>query len=102
MNEKEAQRTDVDALFFERADAVIALANQQLDDTERGLVSASTLYAVSRFNAWITAGNCASAAHLQQSRDDALDYFVKQYRAMLAENIDDYIAHFDRYLRSPH
>ena len=45
---------DIDKDFYNRADAVIHLANDQLSETPRGKVSASCMYATSRFNAWVT------------------------------------------------
>ena len=45
---------DIPQAFFDRADAVIALANRQVGEgVPRGDVSASTLYAAARFNAYV-------------------------------------------------
>ena len=89
---------DTDDKFFERADAHISLANQQVVDSTRGKVSASMMYATSRFNAWVGACNCESAEELSAAREQAIEYFVTQYREMLTENLDQYIQNFDAYM----
>ena len=91
-------RSDIPPAFFDRADAVIALANRQVGDGQSpGDVSASTLYAAARFNAFASAVAHRSAAGLAADRAEVLDYFTAQYRAMLGEHLDDCIAHFERY-----
>ena len=90
-------KRDVDAGFWGRADAHIELANRYCDTVEAGKVSASLLYAASRFNAFIVASNASSAESLSQSRAEALDYLTEQFRSMLAENLDDHIKNFSKY-----
>jgi hypothetical protein len=92
--------TDVDADFYNRADAVIHLANEQLAKIGRGKVSASCMYATARFNAWVTACGCNSAADMRAAREETIDYFTKQYRAMLEENLDDYIDKYAEYMQT--
>jgi hypothetical protein len=89
---------ETDEKFFERADAHISLANNQVKDETRGKVSASMMYATSRFNAWVGACNCESAEELASAREQALEYFVQQYREMLQENLDEYIRNFEQYM----
>lgn len=86
--------------FYDRADAHIYLSNDQLAAVDdRGKVSASMLYGTARFNAWITALGCADGDQLAAAREETLSYFCDQYRLMLEENIDDYIANFAKYIR---
>lgn len=35
---------------------------------------------------------------MQERRDEAIEYFVEQYRTMLAEHLDDYIENFADYV----
>jgi hypothetical protein len=35
---------------------------------------------------------------MKASRQETIDYFVTQYKAMLEENLDDYIDHFAKYI----
>lgn len=88
-----------DEQFFRRADAHIDLANDQLKESSRGKVSASLMYATARFNAWVTACQAHSDGELRDNRDASIEYFVAQYRTMLEENLDDYVANYDRYLK---
>jgi len=92
---------DIDEEFYNRADAVIKLANDQLAGVSPGKVSASCMYATARFNAWIAACRHGTAWDMAAARQDTIEYFVDQYRAMLEENVDDYIENFDRYMKSP-
>ena len=91
--------SEADETFFRRADAHIDLANEQIGDVSRGKVSASFMYAVARFNSWVTACKADSAEDLRANKEDSIEYFVAQYRAMLSENLDDYIENFDKYMR---
>lgn len=88
-----------DDTFYDRADAHIELANQQIDQRqELGKVSASLTFAATRFNAWMSARSFKSAAEMTAAREELLKYFCEQYRMMLEDNLDDHIAHFDRYM----
>lgn len=90
---------DVDKGFYNRADAVIHLANDQLAEISRGKVSASCMYATARFNAWVTACGHGSAEDMAATKEETVEYFTKQYRAMLEENLDDYIENFGKYMQ---
>ena len=91
---------NVDDKFYDRADAVIHLANDQLSDITRGKASASLLYAASRFNAWISAIGFQSGPEMTEKKAEIIEYFVEQYKIMLEENLDDYIENFDRYMKT--
>jgi len=90
-----------DQQFFSRADEHISLANQQSKSASRGEASASLMYATARFNAWVSACGCDSGNELSDVRDEAIEYFTAEYRKMLEENLDEYIANFDRYMSPP-
>jgi hypothetical protein len=92
---------DADDEFYNRADAVIHLANAQLESAPRGKVSASCMYGTARFNAWITACGFDTGSELAEAREETVEYFVKQYRAMLEEHLDDYIENFSTYMAPP-
>lgn len=92
-----AQATD--QAFYDRADAHIELANQQIEKLEDlGKVSASLTFAASRFNACMTARSFKSAQEMAAAREELLKYFCEQYRMMLEDNLDEHIQHFDRYV----
>ncbi|QBE62372.1 DUF3144 domain-containing protein [Pseudoduganella lutea] len=88
----------IDAAFWERADAIIRLANEQGTKAPNSNVSASLLYAAARFNAFIVANGASSADSMQKDKEDALRYFTEEYRKMLSQNLDDYVANFATYL----
>jgi hypothetical protein len=93
---------DTDATFYARADAHIHLSNAQAKDVDRGKVSASMMYSVARFNAWVSACGSADGAAMLAARAGMIEYFTTQYRAMLEENLDDYIKNFDQYMKVKH
>lgn len=93
-------KSEIDKEFFERADAYITIANEQAANVNRGKVSASMMFATARFNAWVSASGTDSSDELASVREEALTYFVNEYRQMLEENLDEYIEHFDDYMKA--
>lgn len=90
---------DPDDKFFQRADAHIDLANSQTRKIERGRVSASFMYALSRFNAYIAASEfCSSKEQMREDKEKLIEYFTDEYRKMLSDNMDDYILNYNLYL----
>jgi hypothetical protein len=90
----------VDSGFYDRADAHIHLSNDQINEkASSGKVSASSMYATARFNAWVSACGTSSADEMKRSKQEILEYFVSEYRKMLEENLDDYIDNFESYMR---
>ncbi len=89
---------DVDDGFYERADAHIHLSNDQTATIGRGKVSASMMYGTSRFNAWVSACGFENKEQMLDAREKTIKYLVTEYEKMLTENMDDYIAHFERYM----
>ena len=88
----------LDDAFWQRADEVINLANEQCEKAESSdEVIASLLYASARFNAFLIPATAQSAADIQSGKDDAVAYFTEQYRQLLQDNLDDYIENFDEY-----
>jgi hypothetical protein len=93
-----AEELNVDDGFYDRADSFIHLANEHCANIGRGKVSASFMYGMSRFNAWVNATGFQSSEDMKASRQETIDYFVAQYKGMLEENLDDYIENFSRYI----
>jgi len=89
---------EVDETFYQRADAHIRLSNEQLDSIASGKVSASMMYALARFNAWVSAHGVQNSAQMKEARSGMVEYFVDQYKQMLEHNLDDYIENFDQYV----
>ena len=90
--------TEIDDKFFERADEHIHLSNKQLAKVTMGKVSASMMYSVARFNAWVSATGWNSQKEMEEAKEETLEYFVEEYKKMLKENLEDYINNFDNYM----
>ena len=91
-----------DDQFFKRADQYIDLANSQISkETSGGKVSASFMFALTRFNAFISAIGFKDGREMRENKQEVMDYFIKEYQKMLEENLDDYIENFDIYIRKP-
>ena len=83
-----------DNTFWERADAIINLANDQSSDESISRVANSLLYAAARYNAFDYWSFHETASEFSESRLEAIESCVEQFRKMLVENFDD---HLDRY-----
>ncbi len=99
MADEEKKVQQLDKEFFKRTDAFINVANDLCKEHDMGKVSASLLYAASRFNAYIVASSADNKAAADRDKVEAIDYFTEQYRSMLIANMDDYIEKYDEYLK---
>ena len=92
-----------DPAFFERVDEHIKVSNDQMTP-QVGVeeVNASMMYALARFNAWMTAHSSTSAEHMRVARAESIGHFVAQYQAMLEESLDAYINNYERYTQRTH
>ncbi len=89
-----------DKTFFDRADAFISIANQQMEKgSEAGEVSASFMYGLARYTAWFSASGWTKSEDMADAKQETVDFFVKEYRQMLEMNMDDYIQNFDQYIQ---
>ena len=93
---------DADDAFFDRAVAHIHLSNDQMTQSTRGQVSASMLYSAARLNAWVSACGFHTGPDMGAKKAETMKYFVDEFSKMLEENLDDYIANFDKYMKPSH
>ena len=70
---------ETDENFYNRADDHINLSNEQLKSESRGKVSASMMYSVARFNAWVSACGWNNGEEMRTAKEETLDYFVDEY-----------------------
>ncbi len=85
--------------FYQRADAIIGLANSQLgDNAHSGQVGASLLYAAARYSASVASIGFVKGDDFAKEKDDIVEFYVKQYRQMLSDNLTDYAQNFDKYI----
>ncbi len=84
--------------FFERADAIINLANSQLaPQSHAGQVAASLNYAAARFAVSAASIGFVKGSDLAKEKDDIIKFYTEKYQQMLAENLEQYIENFDKY-----
>ena len=88
-----------DDAFYARADAHIALANDQLEGARREMVNASMMFASARFSAFLSARGFKTGEAMAAKRDETVTYFVEGFRQMLEGNLDAYIKNFDAYMK---
>lgn len=90
---------DDDKKFYQRADAHIKSANEQLSEANNPAeISGAMMYGTARFNAWLSASGWDNAEEMKKAKAETMSYFLNQYQEMLEHNIDDYIENFDSYM----
>ena len=85
-----------DKQFWDMADSFIQLANTHLNETKPSRVSASALFAASRFNAFVAAAASENKAQFIAEKESAIAYFLQQYEAMLRENLDEHLSRYEQ------
>lgn len=86
--------------FYQRADAIIGVANSQLGpESHSGQVGASLLYAAARYSASVASIGFIKGDDFAKEKDDIVEFYVKQYRQMLSDNLTDYAQNFDKYVQ---
>ena len=93
-------KQSLDENFYKRADEFINLANTAVtkEEANMGEISNSMMFAASRFNAWVIASRYKKGDDLAKEKEEIIEFFTEQYKLMLSENIDAYIANFSEYL----
>ncbi|AAZ18680.1 conserved hypothetical protein [Psychrobacter arcticus 273-4] len=109
MSQENAQNNEIDAsleitpemqAFYQRADAIIGVANSQLGpDAHSGQVGASLLYSAARYSASVASIGFVKGDDFAKEKDDIVEFYTKQYRQMLSDNLTDYAQNFDKYIQ---
>lgn len=86
-----------DKQFWELADSFIQLANTHLNEVKPSKISASALFAASRFNAFVITASASSKEQLLAEKEAAIAYFLEQYETMLRENLEEHLARYDQH-----
>ena len=89
-----------DDAFYKRADAHIALANEEVAEASHEMVNASMMFASARFSAFLSARGFKSGEAMAAQRDETVEYFMAGFRQMLEGNLDAYIKNFDAYMNT--
>lgn len=87
MSMTEEQRNQ---LYRQMADSFISVANQHAEQQNKFMVSSAFLYGSARFSAFVTAVQAQELETYEAEREEAVEYFVSEFRRMLNENLDDY------------
>lgn len=93
---------DIDKEFRRMADSFISLANEHGEKGARENVSMALLYAAARYNAFIVSSHAPTVEDYDASREKAYEFFLEQYKKMLAENLDDYRKVYDEDFKYSH
>jgi len=83
--------------FWQRADEYIAVANNQSKSESTGKVGSSLLYAAARFSAFDVASSSANSEEMKTDKEEAISFYVEQFRKMITENMDEYIENYESY-----
>ncbi len=87
---------DNDKKFREMADAFIAEANMLSKKEDRGMVSASFLYAAARFNIFLVAANSGSANEFASKKENSLNALMAEFKKMLEDHFENYKDNFEK------
>ena len=95
-NDDKTKQLEADKKFIAMADLFIEQANKQCEDSDHQLVNASMLYASARFSAFITASMSESKENYEEGIDQAIDFYLEEFRKMLKEHMQQYKVVFDK------
>ena len=93
-----SENTDEKELFWDLVDEFIKLANEKSHDIDLGIVNSALLSASARYSSFYVAVNAASKRDLVDDKSESVQYLGGQYKKQLAENLEDYIDHFDSFV----
>lgn len=75
--------------LVEAVEKLLDLANELAEMSDPDVINAALLHAASRYNAFVVALNTDD---LKDEKRSAVSYLVGEYKAMLEEQLDDFIA----------
>ena len=103
MNDEEKKKQqEADLKFIKMADFFIDQANQQCEGADHQLVNASMLYATARFSAFITASMSEDKESYEAGIDQAIEFYMDEFKKMLQEHMQQYKVVFDKKPQYPH
>jgi hypothetical protein len=86
----------IDQDFFDRANQVIDLVNQQAKIADPFLASGSLLYAAARYTAYEVALKAQNEHQLRDDKEEAIHFFTEQFAEMLEQCLDEHISGEDK------
>ncbi len=97
MDDDFIDQDELDVRYRELVDSFIDQANDLSDNNSIENVGMAILFAASRFNAYVVSQHAQSKDAYVSDLPKARDFFRKQYRQMLDENLEDYQSVFEKY-----
>ena len=95
------QSNVVDQEIFHKVMArFVELANDLQAEYSPQLITTAMNYATSRYSTYVVARSVSQGNEMVNARGDAEKFFFEQYKSMFKENFDDYVAHYDAYMKS--
>lgn len=80
--------------FWQLVERLVELANQAPEELALTEVGGALLVAAARFNAYALAASSLDQANFQEDRRQALSDYTGQFKQLLADDLDDYDAHY--------
>jgi hypothetical protein len=88
-----------DDRFFDRADEIIRLVNEQVK-TENGFdVCNSLIFAASRFSAYVISVMSKNSEDIIKNKDENIKNFTNKFEQSLTHNLNDFIENYEKHLK---
>jgi len=95
------QQDKSDKKFFEMADSFIDVANNHCDKQQSSEVGSALLYATARFSSFVVASHSQDLESYEAELDHAMEFFSKEFKRMLKENLEEYKTTFKAQEETP-
>ena len=76
--------------FYKMADSFIDVANAHCDNEQTSTVGSSLLFATARFSSFVVASHAEDKEAYLAEIDNATEFFSKEFKRMLVENLEEY------------
>lgn len=77
-------------IFYKMADSFIDVANTHCDNEQSSTVGSALLFATARFSSFVVASNANDKEAYLAEIDNATEFFSKEFKRMLMENLEEY------------
>lgn len=79
-----------DNAFADRINELVATLNKQAESADVADVADSAIYAAARYLVFAHATQYESREKFDGTRDEAMEHFLKVFREILSDNMDEY------------
>ena len=81
---------EINKKFRKMADTFIDVANKHCGQVDNTRVASAQLFATARFSAFVVASHSNDLQDYEKEIDTAVDFFSKEFKRMLTENLEEY------------